>query len=284
MMAQMEKDLSLYMEDLTRVTKEKARVRTELDMASQIQKGALPDSFPAFPDRQEFELYALMEPAKEIGGDFYDFFLIDDDHLCLVIADVSGKGVPAALFMMASKIIIANNVILGKSLSEILYDSNNAICANNKLEMFVTVWVGILEISTGKLSAANAGHEYPALKKEDGGFEIYKDRHSFVLGGEEGMKYKEYEIRLSPGDKLFVYTDGVPEAHDPDGNMFKVERMIDALNEDPDASPEQILGTVRGSISRFVREAEQFDDLTMLCLEYKGPQKDDKEEGTACGL
>ena len=259
-MAQMEKDLSLYMEDLTRVTKEKARVRTELDMASQIQKGALPDSFPAFPDRQEFELYALMEPAKEIGGDFYDFFLIDDDHLCLVIADVSGKGVPAALFMM------------------------NAICANNKLEMFVTVWVGILEISTGKLSAANAGHEYPALKKEDGGFAIYKDRHSFVLGGEEGMKYKEYEIRLSPGDKLFVYTDGVPEAHDPDGNMFKVERMTDSLNEDPDASPEQILGAVRGEISKFVREAEQFDDLTMLCLEYKGPQKDDKEEGTACGL
>ena len=283
-MAQMEKDLSLYMEDLTRVTKEKARVRTELDMASQIQKGALPDSFPAFPDRQEFELYALMEPAKEIGGDFYDFFLIDDDHLCLVIADVSGKGVPAALFMMASKIIIANNVMIGKSLSEILYDSNNAICANNKLEMFVTVWVGILEISTGKLSAANAGHEYPALKKEDGGFEIYKDRHSFVLGGEEGMKYKEYEIRLSPGDKLFVYTDGVPEAHDPDGNMFKVERMIDALNEDPDASPEQILKTVRGEISKFVREAEQFDDMTMLCMEYKGPKKDDTEEGTACGL
>ena len=275
-MAQMEKDLSVYMEDLTRATKEEVRVRTELDMASQIQKGALPDSFPAFPDRQEFELYASMEPAKEIGGDFYDFFLIDDDHLCLVIADVSGKGVPAALFMMASKIILADNAIMEKSPSEILYDSNNAICANNKLEMFVTVWVGILEISTGKLSAANAGHEYPALKKAGSGFAIFKDKHSFVLGGQEGMKYKEYEIRLEPGDKLFVYTDGVPEAQDPDGNMFQMERMINALNEDPDASPEQILGNVRGSIGRFVREAEQFDDLTMLCLEYKGPQKDDK--------
>ena len=282
-MAQMEKDLSVYMEDLTRVTQEKARVRTELDMASQIQKGALPDSFPAFPDRQEFELYASMEPAKEIGGDFYDFFLIDEDHLCLVIADVSGKGVPAALFMMASKIILANNAIMGKSPSEILYDSNNAICANNKMEMFVTVWIGILEISTGKLSAANAGHEYPALQKGDGGFEIFKDKHSFVLGGAEGMKFKEYELCLSPGDKLFVYTDGVPEAHDPDGNMFKVERMIDALNEDPYASPEQILGTVRGAVSKFVRDAEQFDDLTMLCLEYRGSKKDDKEEGTACG-
>ena len=278
-MAQMEKDLSVYMEDLTRVTQEKARVRTELDMASKIQKGALPDSFPAFPDRQEFELYASMEPAKEIGGDFYDFFLIDEDHLCLVIADVSGKGVPAALFMMASKIILANNAIMGKSPSEILCDSNNAICANNKLEMFVTVWVGILEISTGILSAANAGHEYPAIKKENGGFEIFKDRHGFVLGGEEGMKYRDYEIRLSPGDKLFVYTDGVPEANDPDGNMFGVERMIDALNEDPDASPEQVLGTVRGEISKFVKEAEQFDDMTMLCLDYKGPQKNDKEEG-----
>ena len=275
-MAQMEKDLSVYMEDLTRATKEEVRVRTELDMASQIQKGALPDSFPAFPDRQEFELYASMEPAKEIGGDFYDFFLIDDDHLCLVIADVSGKGVPAALFMMASKIILADNAIMEKSPSEILYDSNNAICANNKLEMFVTVWIGILEISTGKLSAANAGHEYPALKKAGSGFAIFKDKHSFVLGGQEGMKYKEYEIRLEPGDKLFVYTDGVPEAQDPDGNMFQMERMINALNEDPDASPEQILGNVRGSIGRFVREAEQFDDLTMLCLEYKGSQKDDK--------
>ena len=269
-MAQMEKDLSVYMEDLTKVTKKEERVRTELDMAARIQRGALPDSFPAFPGRQEFDLYASMEPAKEIGGDFYDFFLIDDDHLFLVIADVSGKGVPAALFMMSSKIILSDNAMMGKSPSEILHDSNNAICANNKLEMFVTVWAGILEISTGKLSAANAGHEYPALKKGDGGFELFKDRHSFVLGGQEGMKYKEYEIQLSPGDKLFVYTDGVPEAHDPDGNMFKVERMIDALNEDPGASPEQILEAVRGEISKFVREAEQFDDLTMLCLEYKG--------------
>ena len=273
-MAQMEKDLSVYMEDLTRVTKKEERVRTELDMASKIQKGALPDIFPAFPDRQEFDLYASMEPAKEIGGDFYDFFLIDDDHLCLVIADVSGKGVPAALFMMASKIILADNAIMGKSPSEILYDANNAICKNNKLEMFVTVWVGILEISTGKLSAANAGHEYPALKKGDGGFAVFKDRHGFVLGGMEGMKFKEYEILLSPGDKLFVYTDGVPEANDPDGNMFEVKRMIDALNEDPDASPAQILGAVRGQINIFVREAEQFDDLTMLCLEYKGANKD----------
>ena len=273
-MAQMEKDLSVYMEDLTRVTKKEERVRTELDMASKIQKGALPDIFPAFPDRQEFDLYASMEPAKEIGGDFYDFFLIDDDHLCLVIADVSGKGVPAALFMMASKIILADNAIMGKSPSEILYDANNAICKNNKLEMFVTVWVGILEISTGKLSAANAGHEYPALKRGDGGFSVFKDRHGFVLGGMEGMKYKEYEIQLLPGDKLFVYTDGVPEANDPDGNMFEVKRMIDALNEDPDASPAQILGAVRGQINIFVREAEQFDDLTMLCLEYKGAKKD----------
>ncbi|MBR4763322.1 MAG: serine/threonine-protein phosphatase, partial [Lachnospiraceae bacterium] len=273
-MAQMEKDLSVYLEDLTRVTKKEERVRTELDMASKIQKGALPDSFPAFPDRQEFDLYASMEPAKEIGGDFYDFFLIDEDHLCLVIADVSGKGVPAALFMMASKIIIANNAIMGKTPSEILCDANNAICANNKLEMFVTVWIGILEISTGKLSAANAGHEYPALKRGDGEFAVFKDRHGFVLGGMEGMKFKEYEILLSPGDKLFVYTDGVPEANDPDGNMFEVKRMIEALNKDPDASPAQILGAVRGEIGKFVREAEQFDDLTMLCLEYKGAKKD----------
>ena len=258
------------------ITEEAAKTKAELETATQIQASQLPNTFPAFPEKTEFDIFAHMTPAKEVGGDFYDFFLIDDDHLCLVIADVSGKGVPAALFMMASKIILADNAVMGKSPSEILYDSNNAICANNKLEMFVTVWIGILEISTGKLSAANAGHEYPALKKAGSGFAIFKDKHSFVLGGQEGMKYKEYEIRLEPGDKLFVYTDGVPEAQDPDGNMFQMERMINALNEDPDASPEQILGNVRGSIGRFVREAEQFDDLTMLCLEYKGSQKDDK--------
>ena len=230
----------------------------------------LPTTFPAFPDRKEFDIYASMNPAKEVGGDFYDFFLIDDDHLCLVIADVSGKGVPAALFMIASKILFANYAMMGKSPSEILEAANNAICNNNPENMFVTVWLGILEISTGKLRASNAGHEYPALMEPDGKFEIYKDKHGFVIGGMEGINYKEYEVGLKKGSKLFVYTDGVVEATNVGKELFGNERMLDALNEKSVESPESILENIKKSVDIFVEDEEQFDDLTMLCLEYKG--------------
>ena len=247
-----------------------AATQTELHTATRIQEAMLPNTFPPFPERDEFDLFASMDPAREVGGDFYDFFLVDDDHLCLVMADVSGKGVPAALFMMASKIILANNAKMGKSPAQILTDTNASICSNNREEMFVTVWLGILEISTGKLTAANAGHEYPALKRAGGGFALFKDRHGFVLGGMDGVKYKEYELQLGPGDKLFVYTDGVPEATDAEQRLFGTERMLDALNGDAGAGPERLLKSVRRAVDGFVKEAEQFDDLTMLCLEYKG--------------
>ena len=250
--------------------KESSRIETELTMASSIQADMLPNIYPAFPERSEFDIYASMNPAKEVGGDFYDFFLIDDDHLCLVIADVSGKGVPAALFMMASKIILSNYAKMGKNPAQILSDANDAICSNNREEMFVTVWLGILELSTGKLTAANAGHEYPAVKSADGSFELYNDKHSFVIGGMEGTRYMEYTVYLNPGSKLFLYTDGVPEATDASGELFGTERMLEALNFYPDASPEQILKSVREGVDKFVKDAEQFDDLTMLCLEYKG--------------
>ena len=250
--------------------KENSRIETELTMASSIQADMLPNIYPAFPERPDFDIYASMDPAKEVGGDFYDFFLIDDDHLCLVMADVSGKGVPAALFMMASRIIIANNAMMGKSPAQILTDTNAAVCANNKEEMFVTVWLGILELSTGKLTAANAGHEFPVLKLANGKYILYKDKHGFVIGGMDGMRYKEYEIQLQPGAKIFLYTDGVPEATDADGELFGTERMLEALNSDQTASPEQVLKNVRGCVDAFVKEAEQFDDLTMLCVEYKG--------------
>ena len=249
---------------------ESSRIETELTMASRIQADMLPNIYPAFPERPEFDIYASMDPAKEVGGDFYDFFLIDDDHLCIVMADVSGKGVPAALFMMASKIILANNAMMGKSPAQILADTNAAICANNREEMFVTVWLGILDISTGKLTAANAGHEYPAVKHPDGGFELFKNKHGFVIGGMDGVKYKEYELQFKPGSKLFLYTDGVPEATNAGKELFGAERLIDALNIDNTAAPEQVLKNVRASVDAFVKEAEQFDDLTMLCLEYKG--------------
>ena len=269
-MEDMERDLTEYEENLTKVTAEKQRINTELNLATRIQTAMLPHIYPAFPDRPEFDIYASMDPAKEVGGDFYDFFLVDEDHLCMVMADVSGKGVPAALFMMASKIILANNAKLGKSPAQILTDTNTSICSNNQEEMFVTVWLGILELSTGKLTAANAGHEYPVLKNADGQFELLKDKHGFVIGGMEGVKYKEYEIQMTPGSKLFLYTDGVPEATDADNELFGTDRMLDALNEDVGATPENILKNVRAAVDRFVKDAEQFDDLTMLCAEYTG--------------
>ena len=210
-----------------------------------------------------------MDPAKEVGGDFYDFFLIDDDHLCMVMADVSGKGVPAALFMMASKIIISNNAVMGKTPSEVLRDTNTTLCANGQEDMFVTVWIGILELSTGRLTAANGGHEYPVLEKE-GRFEVYMDTHGFLVGGMPGMQYTDYEIRMEPGDKLFVYTDGIPEAHNGELEMFGIERMVDTLNRNREEKPEDLLKAVQKAVDAFVGDAEQFDDLTMLCLEYKG--------------
>ena len=248
---------------------ERSKIKTELTLATRIQANMLPNIFPAFPDRPEFDIYASMDPAKEVGGDFYDFFLIDEDHLCLVMADVSGKGVPAALFMMAAKIILANYAKMGKSPAEILTSANASICSSNREDMFVTVWLGILELSTGKLTAANAGHEYPVLRQSDGNFELYKDKHGFVIGGMEGLKYKEYSINMKPGAKIFLYTDGVPEATDSEDQLFGTERMVAALNKNPESSPQEILKSVRSSVDDFVKNAEQFDDLTMLCMEYK---------------
>ena len=269
-LADMERDLTEYEEHLTRITAEKERISTELALATRIQADMLPNIFPAFPERSEFDIYASMDPAKEVGGDFYDFFLIDDTHLGLVMADVSGKGVPAALFMMVSKILIQNGAMSGHSPAEVLKAVNDQICANNREEMFVTVWLGILDTTTGTIVAANAGHEYPVLMPSNGRFELVKDKHGFVIGGMEGMKYKEYELQMTPGSKLFLYTDGVPEATDTQHEMFGTKRMIDALNETPDASPEVILNNVRKAVDAFVKGAEQFDDLTMLCVEYKG--------------
>ena len=260
-----------YVDQVRKVTAEKERIGAELSLATQIQASMLPHIFPAFPERSEFDIFASMDPAKEVGGDFYDYFLIDDDHLCMVIADVSGKGVPAALFMMASKIILQSVAMMGLSPAGILQRTNEAICSNNEVQMFVTVWLGILEFSTGKLTAANAGHEFPAIRKPNGDFELFKDKHGFVIGGMDGVRYKEYELQLEPGSKLFVYTDGVAEATSAEKELFGTERMVEALNADPQAAPQEILKNVRASVDGFVKEAEQFDDLTMLCMEYKGP-------------
>ena len=268
--ASMLTELDRYVAEVKAVTAEKERIGAELDVARQIQANMLPSVFPAFPDRKEFDIFASMTPAKEVGGDLYDFFLIDEDHLGLVIADVSGKGVPAALFMTVSKTLLKGSMLEIASPKEVLETVNNMLCENNEEGMFVTIWIGILTISTGKLTAANAGHEYPAIKNSDGEFALLKDKHGMVAGLAEDIEYTEYELMLDKGDTIFVYTDGVPEATRADNEMFGLDRLIDALNKDADASPEILLGNMRNEVGEFVAGAPSFDDITMLCVKYHG--------------
>ena len=281
-MGGMERELAHREARIRHNTAERERVETELHLAHDIQEAMLPSDFPPFPERKEFDIYASMDPAREVGGDFYDFFLIDDDHLGLVMADVSGKGVPAALFMMISKTVLQSCAMLGQSPKEVLEKTNEGLSSNNRVSMFVTVWFGILEISTGTLTAANAGHEYPAVyRRETGKFELLKDKHGLIIGGMKNAKYEEYQIQMKPGDKLFVYTDGVPEATAADDSMFGTGRMIDALNVRPDASVRESLVDVRAAVDAFVKDAEQFDDLTMMCVEYMPEYKPEGPEPKA---
>jgi len=272
-MTEMEKDIAAYEDNLTKVTAEKQRIGTELALATRIQADMLPNIFPAFPERSEFSIYASMTPAKEVGGDFYDFFFVDHDRLAMVIADVSGKGIPAAMFMMMAKSMIQTQAASGRSPSEVLENVNRLICQNNREEMFVTVWFAVLDLNTGLLTAANAGHEYPVLKQPDGGFELLKDKHGLAVGAMDGMKYREYRIQMNPGTKLFVYTDGVAEATDAHNELFGMTRTVDALNQAADKSPEEILQAVNSAVQSFVGDAEQFDDLTMMCIEYRGKDR-----------
>ncbi len=264
------KEIDHYTEENIRLAGEHARVASELDMARNIQASQLPNIFPPFPDRAEFTIFASMTPAREVGGDFYDFFFVDDDHLALLMADVSGKGVPAALFMMMSRILLANYVLMGLSPGEVLEKTNETICRNNKESMFVTVWLGILEISTGKVTAANAGHEYPIIGSPEDGYELLKDRHGFVVGGMEGVRYRSYEFTLAEEGTLFVYTDGVPEAANTEENLFGTDRLLKALNNMKDEEPTALIEGVQNAIGTFVGEAPQFDDITMMAVQLHG--------------
>ncbi len=249
--------------------REQAIADRDLKMATRIQANMLPNIFPPFSERSDFDIYASMTPAKEVGGDFYDFFLIDDDHLGMVIADVSGKGVPAALFMMASMILVNNTARMegaGASPGAVLTMVNDAICSNNSEEMFVTVWLGILTISTGRVVAANAGHEYPFLRGSDGSFKLLKDPHGLVIGAMEEMRYTDYEFTLEKGGTLFVYTDGVTEATNTELELFGTVRTLEALNEAKDKPLKELLDHVKGNVDRFKGEAPQFDDLTMMAV------------------
>ncbi len=271
-MGEMEKKLGEYIDNLTKVTAEKERIGAELNIAAQIQADMLPRLFPAFPEREEFDLYASMTPAKEVGGDFYDFFLIDEDHIALVMADVSGKGVPAALFMVIAKTLIKNQAqVCDYSPAKVLMAVNDQLCEGNEAELFVTVWLGILEISTGKGLAANAGHEHPVICRAGGKHELVVYRHSPAVATMEGIRFREHPFELHPGDSMFVYTDGVPEAANIKNEFFGTDRMLEALNRNPDASPKELLSSVRSSLDAFVGKAPQFDDITMMCFKYSKP-------------
>ena len=268
----LEIDINEYIENLTAVTAEKERIGAELNVATQIQADMLPSIFPAFPERKEFDIYATMTPAKEVGGDFYDFFLVDDNHLAMVLADVSGKGVPAALFMVIAKTLIKNRTQMGGTPSEILSFVNEQLCEGNEAELFVTVWMAILDLSTGKGVAANAGHEHPVLRRADGEYELVKYRHSPAVASMEGIRFREHEFEMHPGDSLYVYTDGVPEATNSQDELFGTDRMLDALNRKEYVSAEEMLSGVKEEIDTFVGDAPQFDDITMLCLNYYGKE------------
>lgn len=270
--SRMADEIKAYMINLETVMAEKERIGAELNVATQIQADMLPRIFPPFPDRHEFEIYASMTPAKEVGGDFYDFFFVDHDHLALVCADVSGKGVPAALFMVIGKTLIKNRAQLGGSPSEVLAYANEQLCEGNDAELFVTVWLAIIEISTGRGIAANAGHEHPALMRADGEFELVKYRHSPAVATFPGLTFKEHEFELNPGDKLFVYTDGVTEATDSSNVLFGEERLVASLNSGKDLTPDKLIENVKSDIDRFVGDAPQFDDITMLSISWNKKQ------------
>ena len=265
----METDMVNYIDNLTTVTAERERIGTELNFAKQIQYSSLPTKFPAFPDREEFDVYAYMKPAKEVGGDFYNFVLVDDDHLAVWIGDVSDKGVPAALFMMSINIMINIRTCMGGTPSEIMAFVNDNICEHNGENMFITIWLGILEISTGRLTFVNAGHEDMAVYRNGGEFELYKTKHNIAVGIQSGMVYQDFEMQLGKGDRIFIYTDGVPEATDPYDTLFNTDRMISALNERKDGSPQEFLKIVYTRVKEFVGDRTQFDDLTMVGLELK---------------
>ena len=265
----METDMVNYIENLTAYTAERERIGMELSFAKNIQHSSLPAKFPAFPDRTDFDIYAYMKPAREVGGDFYNFRLLDDDHLAMWIGDVSDKGVPAALFMMAINIVINNRASMGGTPAEIMAFVNNNICEHNEANLFVTIWLGILEISTGRLTFVNAGHEEPALYRKGGSFELYKTKHNVAVGVFPDIEYTSYDIHLGRGDKLFVYTDGVPEATDMFDKLYTTGRMLEALNKYRDGSPQEILEGMNKSVKEFVGDRPQFDDLTMLGFELK---------------
>jgi sigma-B regulation protein RsbU (phosphoserine phosphatase) len=266
----MTSELKLYIKDFEKVTADKERIATELSVATNIQASMLPHIFPPYPDRTEFDLFGSMEPAKEVGGDFYDFFLADEKHLAVVIADVSGKGVPAALFMVIAKTLIKNNAQMNKTPVQVFNEVNNILCESNEGGMFVTCFMGYLNVETGVFDYVNAGHNPPAIKRINGDWEFLPCKPGFVLAGMEDINYKPQSITIGKGDMIYMYTDGVTEAVDPVEELYGEKRLLETLNSKPTADIREVVQAVRNDIEVFANGAEQADDITMLVLEYNG--------------
>ena len=264
----MTSSLKNYINDLTNLTAEKERIGAELNVATHIQSSMLPSIFPAFPHDARFDIFATMNPAKEVGGDFYDFFKVDEKHLAMVVADVSGKGVPAALFMVIGKTLIKDHTNLKTYLSDTFYEVNNMLCESNSENLFITAFEAVINVETGHMKYVNAGHEMPFICRK-GKWTVEKIKPGFVLAGMENMKFTSGEMYLEKGDKFFQYTDGVTEATSAKNELYGMERLEKALDANINKSMRELLPAIKEDIDRFVGDTPQFDDITMLGYEQK---------------
>ena len=256
-----------YIERQREITIAQSRLQSELEVATVIQHSLLPPINNDYPGRKEFDISASMEPAKEVGGDFYDFFFVGPDRMAILIADVSGKGIPAALFMATSKLTLQNCLRDIPDLAEAVSAANRNLCSNNEAEMFVTAWIGVLDIPTGHMEFVCAGHNPPLIITEDGA-EFIRTKPCFVLAGMDGIKYRKESIDLKQGDTLFLYTDGVTEAENEYHELFTEKRLKSCLNNIKGEAPEKIINRIRSDVTSHVHGYEQFDDITMVCLKY----------------
>ena len=267
----LEKNVSKTQGELKKISEERGKLQAELSIATEIQQGVLPREFPK---TDVYDLYALMDPAREVGGDFYDFFPLDEDHLCLVIGDVSDKGIPAALFMMTSKTMLKAHAMSSRDPAETLTAVNRTLCEYNPAEMFVTVWMGILDLKTGLLTASNGGHEYPMFQLGEKPFEVMEDPHGLVLGAMPAAKYRNYEVQMNPGDRLFVYSDGATDAVNTETKDFGLTRLHETVVKAAECSDVQgLITAVRKQLDDYSRGADQFDDITLLTLNYYGQKE-----------
>ncbi|MBR2578095.1 MAG: serine/threonine-protein phosphatase, partial [Erysipelotrichaceae bacterium] len=244
------------------------RNKAELEYAAEIQRSALPSTFPAFPERSDFDIHAIMKPAREVGGDFYDFYFVDGNKLAISVSDVSGKGVPASLFMMRGKTLIKSYAQRGIMVNDIFTNVNYNLCEGNEAGLFITSWMGIVDLETGHVDFTNAGHNPPLIKKGNGEFEYLRTKPDFILGGMEGIAYKRYEMDLEEGSEIFLYTDGLTEAQNTDKELYGEDRLLESANTAEYHDSKEFCEHIKKQIDEFVGEADQFDDITMLHLRF----------------